>query len=127
MHTPAICCPSRIRWRRRARVRPEALVGDRVAARVDRADRLEHAIDVGDGDQAIVGTEQGRKLVADRSLEVAQDLGPVRIVLQAGGGPVEVSRKSLIGVLFEPKLLDVSAQLDRDRLVHGLPSQFVDE
>ena len=90
---------------------------------VDRADRLEHAVDVGGGDQAVVGTGQGRELVADGSLEVAQDLVAVRIVFQAAGRAVEVSRKPLIGVLFEPELPDMSAQSDADRLVHGyLPS-----
>ena len=95
MHTPAICCPSRTRWRRREPTVARGLrPRHRLAAGVDRADLLEHAVDVGRGDEAVVGTEQGGELVADRPLEVAQDLGPVRIVLQARGGSVEVLAKA---------------------------------
>ena len=62
----------------------------RVVAGVDRADLLEDAVDVGGGDEAIVGSEQRDELVADGSLQVAEDLRPVGVVLQARGGSVEV-------------------------------------
>jgi hypothetical protein len=77
-------------------------------------DLLQDAADVGGGDHAVVGSEQHHELVADRSLQVAEDLRPVRIVLQARGGSVEVSRKPVVGVLLEPVLPGVPTQANDD-------------
>ena len=74
-----------------------------------------------------LGPEQRGQLVADRTLQVAEDLRPVRIVLKARGRLVQVSGEPFVGVLVEPVRSGLSAQADDDRLVHGLPPQFVDE
>ena len=105
---------------------PAPLLGNGLVAGVDRADRLEDAVDVGRTDQAIVGTDQASEPVADGPLEVAQDLGPVGIVVEAGGGSVEVPRKPVVGVSWSRncsgcplKLMTIVLSLS--------PLQFVDQ
>ena len=93
----------------------------------DHPDLLEDAIDVGGGDQTIVGPQQRGEPVTDGTLQVREDLGPVGIDAQTRAGLVEVACKPVVGDLVEPILLDMSCQPDIDRPVHWSPAQFVDE
>jgi hypothetical protein len=90
-------------------------------------DLLEDALDVGGRDGTILRPKQRDELVANRSLEVPEDLRPIGIVRQSRAGAVEILREEVVCVTVQPELSGVPVQADDDRLIHGSPSQFVDE
>ena len=96
-------------WRR--------LVGHRFALGFDRADLVQHAVDVTNRDDPIVSPEMLDQPVTDRLLQVAQDLGSLGD-LEARPSAVEVAAQVLVGILVKLETLGVSTQPDVDRRVH---------
>ena len=56
-------------------------------------------------------------LVGNGLLEVGQDLGAVRVVVELGLRATQIGADPLVGVLVE--LVRLAIQVDRDDFVHG--------
>ncbi len=116
--TPLTIAPSRIwysalrrrRGCRRCRVRT-------VAGGLDRSNLAQYLRDLRRRHDGLAGSEKPQALLRNRLLEVADNLGRIRIAAQLSLSVREVRAQCLVPLFI--KLIRVAVEVNRDHFLHG--------